>query len=344
MSDSETTPLTSSGVRVKRFAGRSPSTADVKTFLLLTNFILGVSLAAIFGFSLAAVLVPFIHGFILAHSWVLWLAMSLVLCIVVINLLLPEAWSAVPAVGASLFVVFVLSASYCFGALSATFTTVGVAVAVGMTVAIIVAVSLFAHVSGSDFSGALPYLVVALAGLALTAVVIVAVPSALATKLWAALGAVIFSLFLVFDTQWLSNDLRAAPPAPAPVAGSNGSAAAAAGASSATTTQSTAGSSRDSLAHRDSDRGATAAGVPTPSAAAAPASTAATEGASGRTASPASAVEARQQQQQRRRCDIFRRPPLTTTSYVAAAARLLLDCVNVYALVLFATSQARSSH
>jgi FtsH-binding integral membrane protein len=198
----DTTPLT----RTKQLA--RPNSAELWRFLAITYTILGSALSVIFGFSLAALLCVPLKGFMDTHTWALWLAMSVVFCIIVANVLIPEIWSAIPALGIFFFILFVFCASYCFGVLSASFTTTGVLIAVGMTVLIAVFVSLFAHFSGSDFTGAMPYLVAALAGFAVTAIVLIAVPSPLGTKLWAALGAVLFSMFLIFDTQWLSKDVR----------------------------------------------------------------------------------------------------------------------------------------
>jgi FtsH-binding integral membrane protein len=202
MSDGESEPL-----RPALLARRTPLSAELRQFLFITYMLVWGTLLIIFGFSVAALLISPLQSFIFARPWVLWTSLSILLSLLVSNTLLPEMWSAVPAIAACFFFLLVCCVSYSFGALSSLFTTSGVAMAIGLTIFISATVSAFALLTPTDFTGAFPYLIAALSGLALSAILLIVLPSPLAAKLGAALGGLLFSFFLLFDTQLLMRDV-----------------------------------------------------------------------------------------------------------------------------------------
>lgn len=99
-----------------------------------------------------------------------------------------------------LFVVTVCE-SVVVGFISAMYTTQSVMIAVILTAGIFVGLSIYAVTTKTDFTGMGGYLVAALLGLCLTSFVCMFFPSPMMNTLMGGAGAIIFSCYIVYDTQ-----------------------------------------------------------------------------------------------------------------------------------------------
>eukprot|EP00921_Rhytidocystis_pertsovi_P010941 GHVQ01017621.1.p1 GENE.GHVQ01017621.1~~GHVQ01017621.1.p1 ORF type:complete len:205 (+),score=23.43 GHVQ01017621.1:296-910(+) len=97
--------------------------------------------------------------------------------------------------------LFTACQSLLLGVTSAALDTWVVLMAVSMTLIITVALILFASQARIDFTGLGSYLLVGLIALIVFGLFSVFIPSPFATKLYALLGTVLFSLYIVYDTQ-----------------------------------------------------------------------------------------------------------------------------------------------
>merc|ERR1719326_1064404 len=74
--------------------------------------------------------------------------------------------------------------------------------AAALTTGIFIGLSAYAFTTKSDFTGAGPYLFAALMGISLFGLVLIIFPAgAMMHKIYAGLGALLFSFYIVYDTQ-----------------------------------------------------------------------------------------------------------------------------------------------
>jgi hypothetical protein len=102
-----------------------------------------------------------------------------------------------------LFTITVLE-SVIVGFVSAMYTTESVLVAALMTGLIFGALTAYAFTTKSDFTGMGPYLLAFLIGLTFTSFLCMFYPSPMAQKVIAGAGAILFSFYIVYDTQLIA--------------------------------------------------------------------------------------------------------------------------------------------
>jgi len=87
------------------------------------------------------------------------------------------------------------------GFISAMYTTESVMLAVALTAGIFFCLTAYAFTTKTDFTGMGPYMYAALCGLMLTSFVCMFFPSPMMQKVIGGAGAIIFSMYIVYDTQ-----------------------------------------------------------------------------------------------------------------------------------------------
>ena len=97
--------------------------------------------------------------------------------------------------------IFTLSEAFLVGCISATYKTDTVMIAFGMTAAVVLGLTLFAFQTKYDFTGMGPYLFAALLSLIIFGFFSMLFRSRVGQMAYAGLGVLIFSLYLVYDTQ-----------------------------------------------------------------------------------------------------------------------------------------------
>uniref|UniRef100_A0A7S2BYZ4 Uncharacterized protein n=1 Tax=Alexandrium andersonii TaxID=327968 RepID=A0A7S2BYZ4_9DINO len=129
------------------------------------------------------------------------------------------ALSCCPNVGRKYPMNYVLLFGFTFfeailvGMISATYTKGLVMVCAGITTAIFLGMTVYAWTSKSDFTGMGPYLVGGLIslfvlGLTLPLLSLMGLPIAATTKLYAAGGVLIFTAYIVYDTQLILGEYK----------------------------------------------------------------------------------------------------------------------------------------
>ena len=141
-----------------------------------------------------------VKTFFQSNSWILWVALGGTLVIMLV-LICCESVSRKFPLNIILLMVFTLLESILVGAISAVYSINTVFIALGITSVVVIALTIFAFQTKIDFTGCGTYLFVL--GIVLFAFGIIAVifRSQVLNILYAALGAGLFSLYLVFDTQ-----------------------------------------------------------------------------------------------------------------------------------------------
>jgi len=90
------------------------------------------------------------------------------------------------------------------GFITAQYTVSSVLLAMGLTAVMFLALTAYAFTTKCDFTGAGPYLFMALVGLMLMGVVVALVGGDLGQRIYGCVGAILFSFYIVYDTQLMA--------------------------------------------------------------------------------------------------------------------------------------------
>lgn len=144
--------------------------------------------------------VPTITTFFAVNTWFLWLAM-IGTFIIMITLACCEGVARSYPMNMILLFVFTILESILVGCISTQYKTDTLFIAVGITAIVVIGLTLFAFQTKIDFTGMGTYLFVF--GLVLLAFGFISIimRSHIMSILYAAFGAGLFSMYLVFDTQ-----------------------------------------------------------------------------------------------------------------------------------------------
>jgi protein lifeguard len=97
--------------------------------------------------------------------------------------------------------IFTIAESILLGAISASYKVDTVLIAVGITAVVVVGLTIFSFQTKIDFTGLGTYLFVAFLVLFAFSILALIIRSKILNIVYAALGAGLFSMYLVFDTQ-----------------------------------------------------------------------------------------------------------------------------------------------
>jgi protein lifeguard len=164
--------------------------------------IVGLQLLLTFGIVAIFVLVPALKAFVQANVWSLYLAISLSFSIVIMLSCKISVFARSPGNMIGLF-VFTLCEAYLVGTISSFFNVDLILTAFGGTLLLVLALTLFAFQTRYDFTSWGPYLLVTLFSLLIFGMFAAIFPSRIMTLLYCMIGMVIFSFYLVYDTQKL---------------------------------------------------------------------------------------------------------------------------------------------
>ena len=141
-----------------------------------------------------------LKGFFIQNSWILWLFMIGTL-IVMIVLACCESVARKHPINIILLMVFTVMESFLIGVISTRYKTDTILIAVGITAALVICITIFAFQTKIDFTGMVIYLFVAVLLLMVFGIFAIIFRSKIMHVVYAGLGAGIFSFYLVFDTQ-----------------------------------------------------------------------------------------------------------------------------------------------
>lgn len=141
-----------------------------------------------------------INQFFLTNTWLLWVAMIGTFCIMITLACCDSVARAFPG-NMILLMIFTVLESILVGVITTQYKTDTLFIAVGITTAIVIGLTLFAFQTKIDFTGMGVYLFVFALVLMIFGFVAIIIRSQIVSIIYAALGAGIFSMYLVFDTQ-----------------------------------------------------------------------------------------------------------------------------------------------
>ncbi|XP_063237191.1 protein lifeguard 1-like isoform X2 [Bacillus rossius redtenbacheri] len=138
--------------------------------------------------------------FVHKHSEIWWVAFAVMLVTLIAMACCTNVRRKAPMNFIFLF-LFTVAESFMLGAVASTYNGDAVMMAVGLTAAVCLGLTLFAFQTKWDFTGMGGILLVAVIILMIFGIVAMFVPGKTITLVYASLGALIFSIYLVYDTQ-----------------------------------------------------------------------------------------------------------------------------------------------
>jgi protein lifeguard len=190
-------------VEANSFFSSPTSFSDTKirhAFIRKVYSLVSLQLLCTFGFICLIIYLPPLKGFFQTNTWILWLLL-IGTVVIMFTLACCESVARKYPLNLILLFVFTLMESLLIGCISSVYKTDTVLIAVGITIIVVVGLTLFAFQTKIDFTGFGTYLFVF--GLVLFAFGFIAIifRSSIMHVIYAALGAGLFSIYLVFDTQ-----------------------------------------------------------------------------------------------------------------------------------------------
>lgn len=141
-----------------------------------------------------------VRNFAAANPWLWILAFVMTIVLLIVLACCPDVRRKHP-INLILLGVFTFCEGFLLGAVSASYKADAVLIAVGITAAVCLALTLFAFQTKYDFTMCSGALLVLLVVLLLFGILSIFIRSQVLNILYASLGALVFSLYLVFDTQ-----------------------------------------------------------------------------------------------------------------------------------------------
>lgn len=138
----------------------------------------------------------FVHN----NSWLFFVALIVVFVALITLACCGEVRRRAPT-NFILLGVFTLGEAFLLGVTSASYEAVEVLMAVGITAAVCLALTLFAFQTKYDFTMCGGFLLVSVVILLIFGIVAIFVHNRIVSLVYASLGALIFSMYLVYDTQ-----------------------------------------------------------------------------------------------------------------------------------------------
>lgn len=138
--------------------------------------------------------------FVYNNSWLFFVALVVVFVAMITLACCGEVRRKAPT-NYILLGVFTLAESFLLGVTSASYQAVEVLMAVGITAAVCLALTLFAFQTKYDFTMCGGFLLVSVVILLIFGIVAIFVHNKIVSLVYASLGALIFSMYLIYDTQ-----------------------------------------------------------------------------------------------------------------------------------------------
>lgn len=138
--------------------------------------------------------------FVHQNQWMWWLALALMLVCLIVMACCGEVRRKAPQ-NFIFLGIFTVAESFMLAAAASNFDTTAVLMAVGLTAAVCLGLTLFAFQTRWDFTMMGGILFVAVIILMVFGIVAIFVPGKTVTLIYASLGALVFSVYLVYDTQ-----------------------------------------------------------------------------------------------------------------------------------------------
>lgn len=143
-----------------------------------------------------------IQPFIYNNAWLMWLSLGISFMTMMSFACFPQLMRQVP-INYLLLSLFTITEGVCVGVISSTYTTGSVLLAFGIVTVVTFTLTVFATTTNLDFTKAWPYLLAFSVVMMLGGLVLMFIPSYVGVMIYSGLGAILFSVYLVFDTQMI---------------------------------------------------------------------------------------------------------------------------------------------
>lgn len=148
---------------------------------------------------------PFVlnHVQVERFNWLFWMSMITSLTIMLLFACIPRLMREVP-LNYILLAVFTIAEGLTVGLISSLYSTASVVMAFALVTAVSFALTLFATRTSTDFTKSFfPYLLAVSVVMIGAGFFLIFFPSQIGVTVYAAMGAAVFSVYLVFDTQMI---------------------------------------------------------------------------------------------------------------------------------------------
>lgn len=171
-----------------------------KVYSLLTvQLLVTTVIAAPFTLMDESVILPWM----VRNMWVMWLSTGVSFMVMITFACNPDLMQQVP-INYFLLGLFTITEGLCIGFVSALYTTQSVVLAFGIVTVVTLALTVFAVMTDIDLTkSAFPYLLAGTVVLIVAGLVLMVFPSETGLVIYSAVGALLFSVYLVFDTQMI---------------------------------------------------------------------------------------------------------------------------------------------
>ena len=144
-----------------------------------------------------------VRQFVFFNAWLFYLCLVLNVAIMLLFSCVPRLMREVP-VNYGLVLLFTVAEGISLGFISSFYSTASVVMAFALVTAVSIALSVYAATSKSDFTkSAFPYLLAVSVVMMGAGLMLMLFPSQIGMSVYAAIGALLFSAYLVFDTQMI---------------------------------------------------------------------------------------------------------------------------------------------
>ncbi|XP_017766172.1 PREDICTED: protein lifeguard 1 isoform X2 [Eufriesea mexicana] len=142
------------------------------------------------------------HNFVMAHPELFWICFAATIVLIICMACCTSVRRKAPMNFIFLF-IFTIAEGFLLATVASTYSSEEVLLAVGITAVICLALTLFAFQTKFDFTGLNSILFVALIVLVLFGIIAALWPGKIITVVYASLGALLFSIYLIYDTQMM---------------------------------------------------------------------------------------------------------------------------------------------
>lgn len=170
--------------------------AFIRKVYTILSFQLAVTIAFI---SMFLFLKPVQFWFV-SNFWISWVLLGVIIAVMIALVCCGDVRRKYP-LNIILLGIFTVAESMLLGAISASYNVDTVLIAVGITAVVVIGLTIFSFQTKIDFTGLGTYLFVAFLVLFAFSILCLIIRSKITNIIYAALGAGLFSMYLVFDTQ-----------------------------------------------------------------------------------------------------------------------------------------------
>ena len=146
-----------------------------------------------------------VSNFIVSNMWLMWTSLALSFTFMIVFACFPSLMRKYP-LNYVILLLFTATQGLFIGLVCSRYSVKSVLIAVATVTAVVLALSLFALQTKIDFTGWGPYLLAGSVVLIVFGFVLIFVKdgSGIAQKVYAGIGALLFSMYLVYDTQLIA--------------------------------------------------------------------------------------------------------------------------------------------